>query len=77
VWGANNVGRNFGIITYAAFVGTPTFSYLYAFVAERHTERGVCTGVECWSLTLWIAIGSLAAACLVNGVLWRRWKGVC
>ncbi|KAI0035708.1 MFS general substrate transporter [Vararia minispora EC-137] len=77
VWGADNLGRNFGIMSYAAFVGTPTFSYLYAFVAERHAERGVCTGVDCWTLTFWVVAGSVSASCLVSSLLWRRWRGLC
>ena len=78
VWGVNNMGRNFGIITYAAFVGTPFFSYLYAFIAEQNARDGsVCIGTRCWSLTIWIAIGSTILACLTSGLMWRRWRGLC
>ncbi|KIJ58321.1 hypothetical protein HYDPIDRAFT_44518 [Hydnomerulius pinastri MD-312] len=37
VWGLSNLGRNYGILTYAPFLGTPAFSYLYAFVAAAHS----------------------------------------
>lgn len=36
VWGLPNLGRNFGVITYAPFVGTPLFSYLYAFSLQKY-----------------------------------------
>ncbi|TFY79997.1 hypothetical protein EWM64_g4020 [Hericium alpestre] len=54
VWGSTNLGRNFGVLTYAPFLGTPLFSYLYAFIsASRSSGEGVCTGVACWRLTFW------------------------
>ena len=79
VWGAKNLGRNYGLITYAPFVGTPCFSYLYAFVSERHTVQGdgVCIGVECWQTTAWVMAGTSALAAVIYGYLWRRWRGLC
>ncbi|KAI0314268.1 MFS general substrate transporter [Amylostereum chailletii] len=77
VWGPTNMGRNFGIITYAAFVGTPFFSYLYAFVADHNsTGSGVCKGVQCWQFTFWVCVGTSVASCAGSGLLWRRWKGL-
>lgn len=77
IWGANNLGRNFGMMTYAAFAGTPFFSYLYAYIAEHHSEDGVCKGAQCWSLTFWVATGAVISGSLASGVLWRRWRGLC
>ncbi|KAL5490294.1 hypothetical protein ACEPAI_5127 [Sanghuangporus weigelae] len=76
VWGLSNLGRNFGVITYAPFLGTPIFSYLYAFVAAAHADsKGVCVGLECWRLTFGVAIGSAALSMVLSLILWCRWKG--
>lgn len=76
VWGLSNLGRNFGIITYAPFIGTPLFSYLYAFIAASHaTDGAVCKGTQCWKLTFGVTTVSAVGALAVSVVLWRRWKG--
>ncbi|KAI0006067.1 MFS general substrate transporter [Russula compacta] len=75
IWGSKDFGRNFGILTYAPLVGTPLFSYLYAFVsAHNNVGDGVCIGVTCWSLTFWVSTGALLLSCVVSILLWRRWK---
>ncbi|KAF8838329.1 MFS general substrate transporter [Paxillus ammoniavirescens] len=87
VWGLSNLGRNFGIITYAPFLGTPVFSYLYAFVAAAHSpaieggtggvEDGtaeLCMGPQCWLLTFEVSAVVTTAAFGVTLYLWRVWK---
>ncbi len=76
IWGLANLGRNFGIISYTAFVGTTVFSYLYAFVAARHVAPGetACTGAACWRSTFWIGTATEAVAFGASFVLWRRWR---
>ena len=80
VWGLPNLGRNFGVITYAPFIGTPLFSYLYAFISAAHaesTDRGnVCFGESCWRMTFGIAIAATTVSLLASLLLWRRWKDV-
>ncbi|KAI0273667.1 MFS general substrate transporter [Gloeopeniophorella convolvens] len=76
IWGSRDFGRNFGVITYAPFFGTPIFSYLYAFVSAHNSVSGsVCTGVACWRLTFWVSTGASLVSCLASIWLWRRWKG--
>ena len=76
VSGLPNLGRNFGIITYAPFLGTPIFSYLYAFIAAAHAdESGICTGTSCWRSTFGISIGAAVLSVILSVVLWKRWKG--
>ncbi|KIJ68880.1 hypothetical protein HYDPIDRAFT_178843 [Hydnomerulius pinastri MD-312] len=77
VWGLSNLGRNYGILTYAPFLGTPAFSYLYAFVAAAHSpaDEGVCRGVGCWKLTFEMSSLVAAGAFGVTLYLWRVWKG--
>ncbi|KAH7889317.1 MFS general substrate transporter [Phlebopus sp. FC_14] len=77
VWGIENLGRNYGIITYAPFLGTPAFSYLYAFVAAGHSpaEGSVCKGVECWQLTFEVSTVATIVALGATLYLWRVWKG--
>ena len=76
IWGLNHLGRNFGYISYAAFVGTTVFSYLYAFIASRHVVPGqaACDGVKCWQSTFGISIGTSLLACFAAFVLWKQWK---
>ena len=75
IWGSCDFGRNFGMITYAPFIGTPLFSYLYAFVsAHNNVGGGVCIGVTCWSLTFWVSTGASLLAFVTSIFLWRRWK---
>lgn len=75
IWGSCDFGRNFGMITYAPFIGTPLFSYLYAFVsAHNNVGGGVCTGVTCWSLTFWVGTSTSLLAFVTSIFLWRRWK---
>ncbi|KAG2157356.1 MFS general substrate transporter [Suillus clintonianus] len=74
-WGIENLGRNFGILTYAPFLGTPAFSYFYAFNAASHSSDGaVCKGIECWSTTFSWYTAIAFAACGVTGYLWRSWR---
>ncbi|KAI0082743.1 MFS general substrate transporter [Panus rudis PR-1116 ss-1] len=77
IWGLPNLGRNFGIISYAPFVGTTVFSYLYAFVADHYTSPGedACSGVACWKLTFWLSAGFAITAVGISGFLWKRWRG--
>ncbi|OBZ75977.1 putative transporter MCH1 [Grifola frondosa] len=76
IWGLPNLGRNFGTISYTAFVGTTIFSYLYAFVAAQHvgSGEGACKGVQCWRLTFWMSTGAALTAALCSFVLWRKWR---
>lgn len=75
VWGIENLARNFGVLIYAPFIGTPAFSYLYAFNAASHSNDGViCKGVECWSTTFSWYTAVAIIACGVTGYLWRSWR---
>ena len=77
IWGHKDFGRNFGILTYAPFFGTPIFSYLYAFVSDHNNiGAGVCTGIACWSSTFWVIIGASLLSCVASTLLWRRWAGL-
>jgi len=83
IWGLKNLARNFGMITYAPFIGTPLFSYLYAFVSSAATEvkddegysKGVCGGKRCWRLTFCICAGGGIMAASLSAWLWRSWRG--
>ncbi|KAH8106737.1 MFS general substrate transporter [Cristinia sonorae] len=76
IWGLPNLGRNFGIISYAPFFGTTFFSTIYAYIADRHTSPNeACVGVDCWQITFWLCATSTLVAACGSGVLWVRWKG--
>ncbi|KAF8478643.1 major facilitator superfamily domain-containing protein [Russula ochroleuca] len=77
VWGKEDSGRNFGLITYAPLFGTPLFSYLYAFVsAHNSVGGGVCIGATCWSLTFWVCTGASLLSFVTSILLSQRWKGL-
>jgi hypothetical protein len=69
-----SAGRNFGIVTYAPFIGTPLFSYLYAFVSASQSLEGetVCTGTRCWRKTFWITSATTTLGLLLSLILLRR-----
>lgn len=76
IWGLPNQGRNFGFISYACFIGTTAFSYLYAFVADSHTspDQGICHGVQCWRTTFWVSAAATLFSTGLCCLLWNRWK---
>ncbi|QRW00168.1 major facilitator superfamily transporter [Ceratobasidium sp. AG-Ba] len=69
VWGFDNLGRNFGIVSYAPFVGTPIFTYLYAYIGNE-----TCRGRSCWSSTFMICAIATGIAFAGTVVLWRSWR---
>ncbi|KAI5986309.1 MFS general substrate transporter [Pisolithus orientalis] len=77
IWGIHNLGRNYGILIYAPFLGTSVFSYLYAFVAVEHTpaDGGVCMGVRCWRATFEVSGVAAALAFVATLWLWKAWRG--
>lgn len=76
IWGVSNRGRNYGIITYAPFLGTPIYSYLYAFISLDHASDGkVCKGRTCWLTTFKICACSAMVGIACSALLWRKWKG--
>ena len=73
LWLEKNAGRNFGLVMYAPFVGTPTFSYLYAFgAAQQNDGDGICQGVKCWRGTFAIAAAAMVFTFVLTAMLWRR-----
>lgn len=72
-WGSTNVARNFGLITYAPFLFTPAFSYLYAFLSASQADGPICYGRECTQTTFIVASGATATAMLASCLLWRWW----
>jgi MFS family permease len=73
MWGNRDAGRNFGLVSYAPFFGTPFFTYLYAFVSDNSRgEDPTCHGVRCWRTTFWTCTVAAGVATLAASVLWRR-----
>ncbi|KAF9001869.1 major facilitator superfamily domain-containing protein [Cyathus striatus] len=75
IWGVQNLGRNFGLLMFAPFIGTPVFSYIYAFVADSHSRGGVCEGQMCWRDTFWISTIAAGISFGISVLLWVRWNG--
>jgi len=71
MWGMQNLARNFGIMMYAPFVGTPLFSYMYAFISESHYQKGesICYGRLCWQLTFRLSFVTSIIALLFSFIL--------
>jgi MFS family permease len=78
MWGARNAARNFGAISYAPFVGTPLFTYLYAYISDRGRGVGdggaICEGTHCWRDTFVVCAGAACLATLTSVGLWRKFK---
>ncbi|CAE6525426.1 unnamed protein product [Rhizoctonia solani] len=68
VWGFENLGRNFGIVSYAPFIGTPIFTYLYACIGSEE-----CHGRNCWSGTFITSAGVMCVSLISVVALWKRW----
>ncbi|KAF8902028.1 major facilitator superfamily domain-containing protein [Gymnopilus junonius] len=78
LWGIQDLGRNFGVMMYAPFTGTPLFSYVYALVSVSHTNNGagVCEGRSCWDLTMSLCVIACIISLVLSFVLWKRWRGI-
>ncbi|KIM29113.1 hypothetical protein M408DRAFT_329119 [Serendipita vermifera MAFF 305830] len=74
LWLGPSAGRNFGLITYAPFIGTPLFSYLYAFISSSYQleDGAVCTGTRCWRKTFWITSATSVLAFILTLILLKR-----
>jgi hypothetical protein len=73
LWLEKNAGRNYGLLVYAPFVGTPVFSYLYAFgAAQQRDGDGICQGVKCWRGTFAIAAAAMLLTFALTATLWKR-----
>jgi len=72
-WGTRHSGRNFGIVSYAPFLGTPLFTYLYASISDRSRgEETICQGAGCWLTTFRICAGATGLAAISSILLWRQ-----
>ena len=71
MWGIQNLARNFGIMMYAPFVGTPLFSYTYAFISKSHYQMGenICYGRLCWQSTFRLTFVTSMIALLFSFML--------
>jgi hypothetical protein len=74
LWGIQNLGRNFGVLILSPLLGTPVFSLLYSYIAEGHTDGGICKGIHCWQLTFWINVGCGIVALVLSWLMWSRWR---
>jgi MFS family permease len=73
LWGARDAGRNFGLVSYAPFLGTPVFTYLYAFVSDHARGRDtICHGVGCWQTTFRVCATAAGVAAFAALLLWRK-----
>ncbi|PFH50680.1 hypothetical protein AMATHDRAFT_60672 [Amanita thiersii Skay4041] len=77
IWGIESFGRNFGLLMFAPFMGTPFFSYIYAFIAQSNkpADSNICYGRGCWQATFWIGHAVSLMAVSISITLWFRWKG--
>ncbi|KZO89940.1 MFS general substrate transporter [Calocera viscosa TUFC12733] len=76
VWGNRNLGRNWGIISYAPLIGTPIFTFLYTAISKQVGAGKTCVGTACFSATFAACTISSLCAAVVSFVLTRRWRKV-
>lgn len=68
VWGVDNFGRNWGVLSYSPLIGSTVASFLYAVMYDaqakkEHNQGNLCIGQTCFSrslaiLAVWIAVGA-------------------
>lgn len=76
IWGPSNAARNFGVVAYAPAIGTPIYSYLYAFISSNNAgDSHVCKGPSCWITTFSICSCSSFLGIFCSVILWHQWKG--
>lgn len=76
VWGNRNLGRNWGIISYAPLIGTPILTFLYTAISKRVGGEKTCVGTPCFSPTFEACAILSCFAAIVSLVLTRRWRAV-
>jgi hypothetical protein len=78
VWGTENFGTNWGIITMTPALGATVFGVIFAAGYDAHANKaGLCWGQECYSGAFWTMSGSVALAIVGWCVAWRGiggWK---
>jgi hypothetical protein len=73
VWGTENFGTNWGIVTMTPAVGATVFGSIFAWQYDSHADdKGACWGRECYSGSFIVMTVSVGLALI--GWLWC-WKG--
>jgi len=74
IWGEANLGRNFGMLSYAPCLGTTLWTYLFVFNVEREGDPGQdhCMGSKCWQTTFRICLIVIAVVVVSLFQLWRK-----
>lgn len=81
IWGVENFGTNWGIVTMVPAIGATLWGVIYSWVYQKAAARGgiergveevLCYGAKCYQSTFWAMAISVWIAC----VLWAwAWKG--
>lgn len=82
IWGVENFGTNWGVVSMVPALGATVWGIVYSAVyqwaatngggVEKNVEDVLCYGKECYETTFWAMAASVWVAC----VLWAwAWKG--
>ena len=81
IWGVENFGTNWGIVTMVPAIGATLWGVIYSWVyqkaaargsLERQVEEVLCYGAKCYQSTFWAMAISVWIAC----AMWTwAWKG--
>jgi len=76
VWGTENFGTNWGIVTMTPAAGATVFGSIFAWGYEHYANNhGVCWGKECYSGSFMIMAVSVACALVGWTIAWRAPSG--
>ncbi len=81
IWGVENFGTNWGVVSMVPALGATVWGVIYSAVYQKAAKQGaqermvediLCYGTRCYSSTFWMMAVSVWVAC----VLWLwAWKG--
>jgi hypothetical protein len=78
VWGTENFGTNWGIVTMTPAVGATVFGSVFAWGYDHYANNhGICWGKECYSGSFMVMAVSVACALVGWTVAWQApggWK---
>lgn len=86
VWGVEQFGRNWGLLSLSPALGSCLLNLLYSLVYDAHRREqeigqagklpsdALCHGVECFRTTFGITTFVSAAGCIGVVILWQVWN---
>ncbi|RPA93455.1 MFS general substrate transporter [Choiromyces venosus 120613-1] len=76
VWGTENFGTNWGIVTMTPAVGATVFGSIFAWGYDHYADKnGICWGEDCYSASFMVMVVSVACALVGWSIAWKGPSG--